>query len=87
MSNNNNSGINSVLLDQTLFILENYVEIMIIANNTHTQITRQQQTMVRKMNVLITELRRQQTIGSTSETIKECGWFFSRNKQYQYNNK
>ncbi len=73
MSNNNNSGINSVLLDQTLFILENYVEIMIIANNTHTQITRQQQTMVRKMNVLITELRRQQTIGSTSETIRNVG--------------
>ena len=61
MSNNNNS-LSDVILDQTLFILENYVEIMSIVHNTQAQINRQQQTMVRKMNTLISELRRQQAI-------------------------
>lgn len=67
MSNNINNGINSVMMDQTLFILENYVDMMTITNNTQAQITRQQQAMVRKMNVLISELRRQQTIETASE--------------------
>ena len=67
MSNNSNNGLNSVMMDQTLFILENYVDIMTITNNTQAQITRQQQAMVRKMNVLIAELRRQQTIETASE--------------------
>jgi hypothetical protein len=67
MSNNINNGINSVIMDQTLFILENYVDMMTITNNTQAQITRQQQAMVRKMNVLISELRRQQTIETASE--------------------
>ena len=42
MSNNNNS-LSDVILDQTLFILENYVEIMSIVHNTQAQINRQQQ--------------------------------------------
>jgi hypothetical protein len=76
MSNNSNSGLNSVIMDQTLFILENYVDIMTITNNTQAQITRQQQAMVRKMNVLITELRRQQTIETASENIRNMSGSF-----------
>lgn len=69
MSNNNNS-LSDVILDQTLFILENYVEIMSIVHNTQAQINRQQQTMVRKMNTLISELRRQQAIDAASESVR-----------------
>ena len=69
MSNNQSNRLNNVVMDQTLFILENYVEFMTIVGNTQAQITRQQQEMVRKMNVLITELRRHQVVDSLSENI------------------
>ena len=70
MSNSENNRLTGVILDQTLFILENYIEIMTIFHNTQAQITRQHQAMVRKMNVLLTELRRQQSIDTISENIR-----------------
>lgn len=87
MSNSENNRLTGVILDQTLFILENYIEIMTIFHNTQAQITRQQQAMVRKMNVLLTELRRQQSIDTISENVRSSFSSFGSFQDTDNNNR
>ena len=59
-----------------------------IVHNTQAQINRQQQTMVRKMNTLISELRRQQAIDAASESVRNSfGTFQQTNNNASTNDK
>ena len=70
MPSNQSNLSRSTLQDQSLGIVENYIEVMTIISNTQSQLSRQQQTIIRRMNTLVGELRRQQAIDLWADTIR-----------------
>ena len=70
MPSNQSNLSRSTLQDQSLGVVENYIEVMTIISNTQSQLSRQQQTIIRRMNTLVGELRRQQAIDLWADTIR-----------------